>query len=144
MGDVVACGRCTVTAPDIIAFAQQWDPQPWHIDEEAARASVFGGLTACSAHVFSIFCITSPQWENGREQQAIASLGFDELRMHKPVYAGDSLRCVTTTEQARLSRSRPDCGIVVYASSLYNQEDAEVFSIKCSTLMARRPTEAPG
>lgn len=139
VGDSIACGALRVTAEEVIAFATQWDPQPWHIDEEAAKASVFGGLTACSAHIFSIYCITSPQWENGRNMQAIASLGFDEMRMRAPVYAGDTLRCVTVTEAARLSNSRPDSGIVVYASQLINQADAVVFSIKCSTLMARNP-----
>ena len=128
-----------IPADEIIEFASKWDPQPWHIDEEAAKASFFGGLTACSAHIFSIFCITSPRWQNGRAQQAIASLGFDELRMLKPVYAGDTLRCVTIFDTVRQSRSKPDRGIVIYASELINQNDQVVFSVKCSTLMARDP-----
>ncbi|MFK7975736.1 MAG: MaoC/PaaZ C-terminal domain-containing protein [Halioglobus sp.] len=139
VGESVNCGSLEVMAEDVIAFARQWDPQPWHIDEAAAKASVFGGLTACSAHIFSMYSISSPQWENGRAMQAIASLGFDEMRMLAPVYAGDTLRCVTTTDAARISKSRPDCGIVVYASQLINQNEQVVFSIKCSTLMARNP-----
>ena len=138
--DVVTCGTYAVTAEEIMAFANKWDPQPWHVDEEAARASFFGGLTACSAHIFSIFCITSPQWQNGKVQQAIASLGFDQMRMLKPVYAGDTLRCVTRVDSVRLSSSKPDRGIVVYASELLNQKDEVVFSIQCSTLMARDPS----
>ena len=144
VGASVRCGSHVVTAEEIITFAEQWDPQPWHIDEAAAKASFFGGLTACSAHIFSIFCVTSPQWQNGRVQQAIASLGFDELRMHKPVYAGDRLRCLTTIESARLSRSKADRGIVVYASRLINQDDEPVFSVKCSTLVARDPGRMAG
>lgn len=139
VGDAINCGSRTVDAEEVIAFARQWDPQPWHIDEEAAKASVFGGLTACSAHIFSLYCITSQQWENGKNMQAIASLGFDEMRMLAPVFAGDTLRCITTTETARLSKSRRDSGIVVYASQLLNQRNEVVFSIKCSTLMARNP-----
>ena len=138
-GDSVRCGSYAVTAEEIIAFATKWDPQPWHTDEAAANASIFGGLTACSAHIFSIFCITSPQWENGGVQQALASLGFDEMRMLAPVYAGDTLRCVTVFETVRPSRSKPDRGIIVYASTLYNQREEAVFSIKCTTLTARRP-----
>ncbi len=138
-GESVDCGSYQVSAAEIIEFASKWDPQPWHTDEEAAKASFFGGLTACSAHIFSIFCITSPDWQDGKVQQAIASLGFDELRMLKPVYAGDSLRCVTTVDSTRLSRSKPDRGIVVYYSELINQHDDPVFSVKCSTLMARDP-----
>ena len=140
VGDSVQCGAYEVTAQEIIEFAGKWDPQPWHIDEEAAKASFFGGLTACSAHIFSIYCITSPQWQNGAVQQAMASLGFDELRMLKPVYAGDTLHCVTTFDTVRRSSSKPDRGIVVYASELINQNDEVVFSAKCSTLMARNPS----
>ena len=84
-----AAASYTVTAQAIIEFAQAWDPQPWHIDEVFASTSIFGGLTACSAHIFSIFCITSQRWQSGVVQQVIAGLGFDEMRMHKPVYAGE-------------------------------------------------------
>lgn len=139
VGEQVDCGSYVVDAPGIIRFAKEWDPQPWHVDEAAAEASFFGGLTACSAHIFSIFCITSPQWQNGAEQQAIASLGFDDMRMLKPVYAGDTLHCVTTFDTVRPSKSNPDRGIVIYASELFNQRNEAVFSIKCSTLMSRDP-----
>ncbi|MCB1843877.1 MAG: MaoC family dehydratase N-terminal domain-containing protein [Halioglobus sp.] len=142
VGYRVECGAYTVHKSEVIEFAQKWDPQPWHIDETLAQQSIFGGLTACSAHIFSIYCITSPQWQNGAVQQAVASLGFDDLRMHKPVYAGDRLRCITVVDEARASNSKPDCGIVIYASELLNQHDDSVFSIKCSTLMARRTRHA--
>ena len=138
-GEVIQCGSYEVTREEVIEFASQWDPQPWHIDEEAAKTSFFGGLTACSAHIFSIYCITSPQWQNGAVQQAMASFGFDEMRMLKPVYAGDTVRCVTTVESARVSGSKPDRGVVIYASQLLNQRGEPVFSIKCTTLMARDP-----
>lgn len=139
-GDSVECGQRHLSAEDIIAFASIWDPQPWHIDEELARQSHFGGLTACSAHIFSIYCITSQQWQNNAQQQALASLGFDQLRMKAPVFAGDTLRCVTLFETVRLSKSKPNTGIVVYHSELINQKDEAVFSAKCSTLMARDPS----
>jgi acyl dehydratase len=139
-----AAASHTVTAQDIISFARTWDPQPWHIDEEFARASHFGGLTACSAHIFSIFCITSQRWQSGVVQQAIAGLGFDEMRMHQPVYAGDTLRCVSRVDAARASASKPDRGIVIYHTQLINQNNAVVFSIKASTLMARDPATIRG
>ena len=136
-----AAGTYTVSAQEIIAFASKWDPQPWHTDESVAKASHFGGLTACSAHIFSIFCITSQRWESGVVQQAVAGLGFDEMRMHKPVYAGDTLRCISIIDTARASRSKPDCGIVIYHTFLINQNDERVFSIKASSLMARDPAK---
>jgi len=140
VGDEHPAASHAVTAAEIIEFAQQWDPQPWHIDEEVARASHFGGLTACSAHIFSIFCITSQRWQSGVVQQAIAGLGFDEMRMVKPVYAGDTLHCVSIVHDVRASRSKPDRGIVVFESQLINQDAEVVFSIKASTMMARDPT----
>ena len=134
-----AAATHAVTAEAIIEFAQIWDPQPWHIDEAVAATSIFGGLTACSAHIFSIFCITSQRWQSGAVQQAIAGLGFDEMRMHKPVYAGDNLRCLSIVDAARVSKSNPDRGIVTYKTNLMNQHNERVFSIKASTLMARDP-----
>lgn len=139
VGESIKCGSYEVTAQEVIAFACKWDPQPWHVDEEAAKASVFGGLTACSAHIFSIYCITSPQWQNGKIQQAIASLGFDGLRMRQPVFAGETVRCITTINSVRVSASKPDRGIVVYGSDLLNERDEVVFSVECATLMARDP-----
>ena len=139
VGEEHAAGSHTVTAGEIIDFARRWDPQPWHVDEEAAKASPFGGLTACSAHIFSIFCITSQRWQSGVVQQAIAGLGFDEMRMHRPVYAGDTLRCMTRIDAARASASKPDRGIVTYDTRLLNQRDEVVFTIKASTMMARDP-----
>jgi acyl dehydratase len=139
VGDEHAAASHTVTAQEIIEFARTWDPQPWHVDEEVARASPFGGLTACSAHIFSIFCITSQRWQSGVVQQAIAGLGFDEMRMHRPVYAGDTLHCISTIHAARVSASKTDRGIVTYDTQLLNQDDEVVFSIKASTLMARDP-----
>jgi len=136
-----AAASHTLTAKQIIDFAKMWDPQPWHIDEDIARASHFGGLTACSAHIFSVFCITSQHWQSGVVQQAIAGLGFDEMRMHKPVYAGDTLRCVSIVGAARVSQSKPDRGIVTYHTQLLNQNNEVVFSIKASTLMARDPAK---
>jgi len=129
----------TVSAREIIEFARMWDPQPWHIDEDSARTSHFGALTACSAHIFSIFCITSQRWQSGAVQQAIAGLGFDEMRMHQPVFAGDVLRCVSIVDAVRASQTKPDRGIVVYHTQLLNQNNEVVFSIKASTMMARDP-----
>ncbi len=141
-GEQQLAGSYTVTAEEVILFATQWDPQPFHIDPEIAKSSLFGGLTACSAHIFSIFCRTSQQWQSGVVQQAVAGLGFDEMRMLRPVYAGDTLSCVSTIESVRDSNSKPDCGIVVYATELVNQQGETVFSIKAASLIARRLRDA--
>ena len=139
VGDEHQCVSYVVDRDEVIAFASKWDPQPWHIDEKAAKESYFGGLTACSAHIFSIFCITSQQWQSGVQQMAIAGLGFDDLRMHKPVYAGDTLRCFTVVEAKRESNSNPAGGICVCRVRLINQDKDVVFSIKASTMMMKDP-----
>ena len=139
VGEEHLAGTHTVNAGEIMTFAKEWDPQPFHVDEEEAKASIFGGLTACSAHIFSIFCITSQRWQSGVVQQAVAGLGFDAMRMHKPVFAGDTLTCKSVISAARRSNSNPDCGIVTYDTRLENQEGEVVFSIKASSMLARDP-----
>ncbi|MGI9293945.1 MAG: MaoC/PaaZ C-terminal domain-containing protein [Pseudomonadales bacterium] len=128
----------TVGKQEIIDFAKQWDPQPFHIDEELANKSIFGGLTCCSAHIFSIFCAISQQWESGALQQPLASLGFDQLRMLKPVYAGDTLINIATVEEARRSNSNPAAGIVRSQCQMYNQKEEEVFHLQASFMMRCR------
>ena len=143
-GDQYKTVSYTVSKEDIIEFAKKWDPQPFHIDEAAAKASIFGGLTACSAHIFAIYCITSQQWENGVEQQALASLGFDEMRMHMPVFAGDTVYCLNKVEMVRESTSKPDRGIVATRCELINQRGEVVFSILSTYLMKRlSPSPSP-
>ena len=138
VGDQHRTVSLLVTREEVIAFAKKWDPQPWHIDEALARQSIFAGLTACTAHIFSLFSILSQQWEGGEQQQALASLGFDEMRMLKPVYAGDTLYCRNTVELARGSKSKTDRGIVASRCELINQHDEVVFSILSTFLMARK------
>ena len=93
VGDQYRSVSQLVDRQGVIEFATQWDPQPWHIDEAQAKESMFGGLTACSEHIFSLFCLIGQQWEGGEQQQVLACLGFDEMLMLKPVYAGDTLYC---------------------------------------------------
>ena len=128
----------TPSEHEIIDFASRWDPQPFHTDKTAANASIFGGLTACSAHIFAIFSTTAQHYQNGMKLQAVASLGFDELTMHRPVYAGDTLRCFTVVESLRQSKSRPDCGVLVNHVRLVNQHNDTVFSVKAASLLQKR------
>ncbi|MGD8981211.1 MAG: MaoC/PaaZ C-terminal domain-containing protein, partial [Desulfobacterales bacterium] len=79
---------------EIIEFARHWDPRSFHLDEKAAVSSVFGGLVACSAHIFSIL-----SWfgtHGNRRTASMAALGFDELRMRHPVRPNDTLSCMFT------------------------------------------------
>lgn len=121
----------------IIEFARHWDPRSFHIDEKAAVSSVFGGLVACSAHIFSIL-----SWfgtHGNRRSASMAALGFDELHMRHPVRPNDTLSCTFTCLEKHESRSKQDRGIVRTLASLCNQRNIEVFSAVITTMVAKRP-----
>jgi len=121
----------------IIEFARHWDPRSFHIDEKAAVSSVFGGLVACSAHIFSIL-----SWfgtHGNRRSASMAALGFDELHMRHPVRPNDTLSCTFTCLEKHESRSKQDRGIVRTLASLCNQLNIEVFSAVITTMVAKRP-----
>ncbi|MCK4698235.1 MAG: MaoC family dehydratase N-terminal domain-containing protein, partial [Dehalococcoidia bacterium] len=94
-------GRYIITEDEIMEIGQRWDPQPFHIDHEAASNSVFGGLIACSIHLFAIVCWFSHQLDES--VAAVAGLGWDKVRMHTPVKAGDEISCKVKILEARLS-----------------------------------------
>ncbi len=133
-------GDYRVSKEEVVSFASIWDPQPFHIDEEAARASVYGGLTACSAHIFAVFSKVSNMLP--RRAAAIGALGFDELRIPQPLRAGDTVRVVSECIEVRRSARKPDRGIVTFHAQLLNQSDTVVFSAK-STVMVKSRAASP-
>ena len=126
----------TVGKKEIMEFAATWDPRYFHVDEAEAKFSVFGGIVACSAHIFSILSWFSTHSE--RRVASMAALAFDELRMHRPVRPGDTLSCSFTCLEKRESRSKPDRGIIRTAVSMTNGQDEEVFSAIVTTMVAKR------
>jgi acyl dehydratase len=126
-----------ITTEEIVGFAGLWDPRPFHLDEVAAAATVFGGLVACSAHLFAIL-----SWFASRGEQrtaTLAALAFDEVRVRQPVRPGDRLSCAITCLEKRDSLSRPDRGVVRSRAELSNQHGTVVFSAVVTTLVARCP-----
>jgi len=130
-------GRYIITEDEIIEIGQRWDPQPFHIDREAAINSVFGGLIACSIHLFAIVCWFSHQLD--QSVAAVAGLGWDRVRMHTPVKVGDEISCKVEILEARPSNSRPDCGVVTVQNELFNQRRELVYVAQNSFLILRRP-----
>ena len=126
-----------VEKKEIIEFARHWDTRYFHIDETAAVSSIFGGLVACSAHIFSILSWFGTHGE--RRTASMAALGFDKLHMRHPVRPGDTLSCCFTSLEKRESRSKNDRGIVRYSVSLFNQQHIEVFSGVITSMVAKRP-----
>ena len=125
-----------VKKEEIIEFARHWDPRSFHIDEVAAVSSVFGGLVACSAHIFSILSWFATHGQ--RRVASIAALGFDKLRMHHPVRPGDTLSCSFECLEKRESDSKQDRGIVRTLGTLSNQQNIEVFSAIVTTMVEKR------
>ena len=137
IGAVFTAGPRLVTKDEIIHFAMQYDPVPRHIDEEAAARSIFGGLTASSAHTFAMFISLTPRLQP--RLRVLAGLGWDELRLPNAVRPGDELDLETTVLEKRESKSKPDRGIVRNQVRLRNQRRELVLQAISTILVARRP-----
>jgi acyl dehydratase len=137
LGETRSYGDYLFTAPDIVAFAQVYDAQPFHLDDEAARHSILGGLAASGWHTCSaLMRMNVDGWLAGTT--GLAGIGIEENRWLAPVRPGDRLSArMETIEKVEL-RSRPDAGIVKFATSLRNQAGEEVMSQKSSILFGRR------
>ena len=123
----------------IIDFASQWDPQPFHTDEEAAKQWPMG-LTGSSTHSYAI--LTKLQTEMDQEQPAIvAGLGIEGWRTPNPLRPNDRVHSVAYVESKRESGSKPNMGILVSVSSLVNQDGEVILTYKSTGLVMKRPTE---
>ena len=111
IGEALDFGNYLVSAEEIYEFAREFDPQPFHIDEEAAKASLLGGLSASGWHVCAIMMRMIVDGYYGRTA-SMGSTGIDEVKWLKPVRPGDRLSCRCTTLEARISANRPEMGIV--------------------------------
>lgn len=139
IGDAIAHAiRRTVTETDNLLFTTMThNPQPLHLDVEAARASEFGQILVNGTFTFALMVgLTVADTTLGT---LVANLGYDQLRMPKPVFLGDTLRATTRVEALRASKSRPDAGIVTFAHELWNQRAEVVCSCLRSALLQRRP-----
>jgi acyl dehydratase len=141
-------GSYTFTAEAIKKFAAQFDPQRFHLDEEAGRQSPFGGLAASGWHVGSV-CMKLMVGDAQRQvREAVArgdkiavwgpSPGFRELRWIRPVLAGDTISYSTVIESKRLSDSRPGWGILQVRSSGSNQRGEQVYSVLATAFVPQR------
>lgn len=135
-------GRKKVTAEEIVAFASEFDPQPMHLDEEAGKASMLGGLAASGWHTCAMF-MRMMYDSYLRDSTSQGSPGLDYVRWMKPVLAGDVLTGHSEVVAARASASRPQLGIVTMRHELFNQKGELVAELQHAGLMLRRDTEAP-
>ncbi len=132
-----------VTEEEILTFARQFDPQPFHIDPEAARHSIYGGLIASGWHTCSM-AMRMMCDSYLLDTASLGSPGVDEIRWLKPVRPGDTLRGERTTVEARASQSKPDRGLVTSEWRIYNQKDELVMTMRGMGLFGRRPQSEAG
>jgi acyl dehydratase len=148
VGTTAALGAHTFTRESIIAFALLYDPQPFHLSEEAGKASIFGGLIASGWHTASVSMRLFIDWRDRARTERAAlgealprlglSPGFRDMRWLAPVRAGDTVAYSTRVESVRKSR-RAEWGIVTNRTIGLNQHGAEVFAFSPTVLWERRP-----
>ena len=126
-----------VTKEEIMSFAEQWDPMPFHLDEDVAKASPLGKLFASSIHTVAIG-VKLAHTMIEEEAAIVAGLGWDELRFLVPVCVGDRLRVRSQLISKRESKSQPDRGILVSLNEVFNQRDQVVASYKMSSMILLR------
>ena len=140
-GQTIELGTHTITKDEIVAFARQFDPQVFHLDEDAAKRTIYGGLIASGWHTGSL---TMRLLYEGvvKDTVSLGSPGVDELRWLKPVRPGDTLSARLTVTECVPSRSKPDRGIVKSTIELRNQHGDVVVSSKGLSLFGRRPASS--
>lgn len=148
IGQTVEVGQSTFTREDIIAFASRFDPQPFHLDEDAARHSIFGGLCASGWHTASVWLrhvldhrkriSDAARFRGERIARHGPSPGFEQLRWLKPVLAGDTIRFTTRVKEKIESRSKPGIGLIVSENEGWNQGGELVFTIQGKIFVERR------
>ncbi len=125
-----------VTEEDIISFAKEWNPEPYHIDKEEAAKNKIGKIFACGPHLISI--CTKLTNERRPRPVVVAGLGWNDLHFSTPVFGEDKLFVEITTIAKRKSKSNPKVGIVEYGLRLLNQDDKEVLTYTVNTMVECR------
>ena len=137
VGQTFGTGKVRVELDGIKAFAAEFDPQPFHLDEEAARRSIFGGLAASGWHTAALTMRLMVEGEF-RPAGGLIGASMDELRWPKPVRPGDELRVEGEILEVRPSRSRPEQGMVKMRATTLNQNDEPVQVFVVNMVVLRR------
>lgn len=133
-------GTCQVTRDEVIDFARRYDPQPYHLNDEAAAANpIFGRLSASGLHTMAM---ANRLVHDGYAREGIrpvAGGGVDALRLLRPVFPGDTLRVELTVVEARPLKSRPGLGVVDMSTTVINQAGEPVMTQSGAFFIDRRP-----
>ena len=139
VGQETYFGSYAVTREEVIDFARKYDPQPFHLSDDAAAKTHFGRLAASGWHTCAMTMAVIARHVVDTEQAGLGSPGIDELRWLKPVYPGDTLHVRSTIVEVRPSRSKPEIGSFRSATTVANQEGVPVLTFTSIVLMRRRP-----
>ena len=139
VGEVLTLGSRTVSEAEIMDFARQFDPQPFHTDPERAKASVFGGLIASGWHTASLYMRLLCDGFIAKIAESLGSPGVDKVEWLKPVRPGDTLTGRVTILELTPSRSRPDRGTIRTLGEMLNQKGEVVMTIRGVGFFGRRP-----
>jgi len=152
VGDRLDLGSYTFTPQSIIAFAEKFDPQPFHLSQEEAEKSHFGRLCASGWHTASVYMKLLVATHQALAAEAAAagvrrgqygpSPGFEQLKWLKPVYAGDTVSYHSVVTGKKASHSRPGWGLVFADNHGLNQDGVPVFFFKSKVFLERRPETA--
>ncbi len=137
-GQVFELGEGTIREQEIIDFARHFDAQPFHVDPEAAKKSIYGGLIASGWHTGSFFMGLLVRGLI-YDVASLGSGGLDELKWLKPVRPNDTLRARLTVLGTRPSAKHPDRGLLHCQGELFNQHGERVLLIRWSAMISRRP-----
>lgn len=132
-------GAREVTREEVIDFARRYDPQPFHLSDEAAAGTHFGRLSASGWHTCAMTMAMLVENLSKNRQAGLGSPGVDELRWLKPVYPGDTLSVETEVLEKRVSASRPEMGIYKSRITVTNQDGVAVMTMVSNGLIATRP-----
>jgi acyl dehydratase len=135
VGQKLSSGRYTITPQNAMAFAQEYDPQYFHVDEEAARQGIWGRLVVSGWQTAAVTMRLKAESTLGRVAGGLVGLGLETLAWPRPVYPGDTLHIVITIVDKRRSKSKPDKGVVRYRVETLNQQDALVMDMTTAVLM---------
>ena len=140
VGEETIFGHYDVTREEVLEFARKYDPQPFHLSDEAAAKTHFGRLAASGWHTAAMTMAVIVRAMGDQPQASLGSPGVDDLRWLKPVYPGDRLTMRGTVIDKTPSRSKPDLGSFRTQTTVANQDGVDVMRYTSIVLIKRRPS----
>ncbi len=141
VGDETEFGHCDVTRDEVIEFARKYDPQPFHLSDEAAAKTHFGRIAASGWHTCAMTMGVIARFVVEDRQAGLGAPGVDELRWLRPVYPGDRLTVRGSIIEKIPSRSKPQIGVIRTLTVVSNQDGVDVMRFTSIVMMQRRPAE---